>query len=93
MKFKYNIITKLPPLAWLAEVTKGKDEVNVVCGNKVECHDSFCVSGIWEGDFSKGEISRSFSLQGTGLQMINEGGDLLRYSRPCTGISLFYKGV
>lgn len=90
MKFKYDIIDKLPPLAWLAKVTKDKDEINVVCGNKVECHDSFCVSGIWEGDFPMGEISNAISLQGTGLQIVSGGGNLL-YSRPYAGISIFHK--
>lgn len=91
MIFDYKKNKKLPPLAWIAEIPYGSDVVNVTCGVKVECHDSFCVSGVWEDDFLKGDIVNAISLQGTGLQMVMGGGNLL-HARPFARVSVFHKG-
>lgn len=56
MEFVYKSNHKLPPLAWLAQLQEGKDTVTVMCGNAVECTDTFFVAGVWDGDFSKGDF-------------------------------------
>ena len=74
MKFVYKLIEELPALAWLAQFKKNTDEILVVHGPKVECHSEFFVSGVWEGEFSKGGFSTAVAFQGTGIQLINRGG-------------------
>ena len=66
MKFKYQLNESLPPLAWLAKFNKRGGEIKTLHGSMVECRDSFFVSGVWDGEFEKGEFDTALSFHGTG---------------------------
>lgn len=65
MKFIYKRNEKLPSLSWVAEM-KTADEILVIHGAQVECHENFFVAGVWDGDFEKGEFDTALSFHGTG---------------------------
>lgn len=67
MELKYKKIDKLPPLAWLADVSNGI--VNIFHGINVETKDFFFVEGAWDGDFSEGDFISSEWFCGTGGQL------------------------
>ena len=56
MVFKYTIKKNLPPLSWIAIVSENCDTIEVIAGRTVETFDSFFVSGVWDGDFIKGDF-------------------------------------
>lgn len=56
MVFKYKIKNTLPPLSWLATIEEGNDIIEVLAGCAVEIFDNFFVSGVWDGEFEKGDF-------------------------------------
>lgn len=80
MNFLYNKKTELPPLAWLATLTKGTDSIEVSCGNAVVTTDDWFAAGVWDGDLAKGEMDFCTTCCSTGMK-INRGGKTL-YSNP-----------
>lgn len=66
MKLEYSINHNIPKLAWYAEVHKGKDVVEVECGDNIEYNDEWFVEGAWCGDFQKGNFSNDIFFLGTG---------------------------
>lgn len=56
MGFNYTIKDSLPPLSWLAIINKDNEIVTVFAGHSVEVKDDFFVSGVWDGEFEKGDF-------------------------------------
>lgn len=40
--------------------------INITHGTTVECYENFFVSGVWDGEFEKGEFDTALSFHGTG---------------------------
>lgn len=64
MNFKKN--ESIPSLSWLAEISKRGGVINITHGTTVECYENFVVSGVWDGEFEKGEFDTALSFHGTG---------------------------
>ena len=65
----YNIIEKLPKLAWLADIDVAMHTVKVYAGPNVECHETFFVSGVWDGNFMDAGFDSSSVFYGTGAKI------------------------
>ena len=69
--FKYNQFDTIPPLSWLMKITNDED-ILVKHGKFVEHKDDFFVSGVWDGNFEKGDfISARYSCC-TGAKLNND---------------------
>lgn len=79
MNFLYNRKSELPPLAWLAVMTKEADSVDVFCGDAVVTTDSWFAAGVWDGELAKGEMDSCTTCCCTGLKL-NRGGGKTLYS-------------
>ena len=67
MRFEYQKNESIPSLSWLAEISKrGGGIINITHGTTVECYENFFVSGVWDGEFEKGEFDTALSFHGTG---------------------------
>lgn len=66
MNLMYLKNSRLPRLAWLAEVNHAKQAVSVQHGDSVECCEHFFIEGVWNGDFSSGDFSSTDCIFGTG---------------------------
>lgn len=64
MNITYQVNSKLPALAWIANVVK--DQVEVICGPKVETRDNFWVEGAWGGEFLSADFDSAEWFCGTG---------------------------
>ena len=67
MKFHYTVIDSLPPLAWLARIS-GED-IDVLCGERVERTDAFFVEGAWAGAYTEGLFDEAEWLCGSGARL------------------------
>lgn len=79
MNFLYNKKSELPPLAWLAVLTKEADSVDVFCGDAVVTTDNWFAAGVWDGELAKGEMDSCTTSCCTGLKL-SEGGGKTLYS-------------
>lgn len=63
----------LPKLAWYAVIDRRSNTVEVDCGRFVEVdpssEPSWVVSGMWDGDFAKGDFHQSEHVFGSGLRI------------------------
>lgn len=66
MRFEYQKNESIPSLSWLAEISKRGRVINITHGTTVECYENFFVSGVWDGEFEKGEFDTALSFHGTG---------------------------
>ena len=75
MNFVYHKKSELPPLAWLAVVTKGADVVEVNCGDAVVTSDEWFAAGVWDGELDRGEFDTCSTSCCTGMK-ISQIGDI-----------------
>ncbi len=87
MQFRYFKKPKLPSLAWCAYLESGRNNVDVVHGNGVECFDYFFVSGVWDGNFSDGDFINSHFACCTGCRIED---DCLIFSTPSHPLERLY---
>ena len=62
----------LPRLAWLAVVDRADGVVRVHHGAGVECHGSWLVEGVWDGEFRLGDFHTSDHFFGTGIRVAGD---------------------
>lgn len=76
MKFAYHVNYSIPQAAWCAEITSDDDIIRVELGRSVPFNEDFFVSGVWDGDFEKGDFTRCKFACCTGavLTDVNRGG-------------------
>lgn len=60
---------ELPRLAWVAQVDHRERCVRVWHGGRVECRPEWCVEGVWEGDFERGEFHEVENFFGSGVRL------------------------
>ena len=69
---KHLICTEVagwPKLAWVATMKRGADVVSVLHGPCVETRPDWCVEGVWDGAFSKGDFDLTDVIVGTGIRV------------------------
>lgn len=71
-EIRYQEITSLPKLSWLADMEVASCVLTVIHGTCVERRDEWLVEGVWDGDFSLGNFHRSENFFGSGVR-IEEG--------------------
>lgn len=88
MRIAPKVEPSWPPLAWLANCSKGDDTVRLHHGVQVEIRDEWFCEAVWDGDFGSGEFDATDLVFGTGgrlhdgaIQFISSGStvDRLQY--------------
>ena len=69
MKIRYETKENWPKLAWLAEYTKGEEEVVARVGPCVETSDEWFSEAVWDGDFSSGDFDLTDIVFGSGMRI------------------------
>lgn len=72
--FRYIKIKKIPPLAWLAVLTKGEETISVTCGEAVITTETWFTAGVWDGELAKGEMDTCTTSCCTGMKLNVCGG-------------------
>ena len=67
MKFEYECIDSLPPLAWLAAVNFERGDVHACGGRSVSFADNWIFEGAWAGQYERGEFRTAETSFGSGL--------------------------
>lgn len=68
--FIFNQLDSIPPLSWLMKITKDEN-ILVKHGKFVEHKDDFFVSGVWDGNFEKGDFIYAKYSCCTGAKLYN----------------------
>ena len=71
--FVYHVREKLPKLAWLAQVDSSRGIAEVYCGTKVERHEAFFVTGVWDGEYLSADFDSCDAFYGTGAKLTQDG--------------------
>ena len=58
-----------PPLAWIACVARGDDEIAIYAGDSVEVGDRWACEGIWDGRFPDGDVDKTDLVFGSGVRV------------------------
>ena len=77
MRFRYEEIRALPPLAWCARVDRGSEVVPVFHGSGVEAHPRGFFEGAWDGRFEMLGFTEASIVAGTGGTLVR---DAVRFS-------------
>lgn len=88
MNLVYLGNSRLPRLAWLAEVDLVKKIVRVQHGDSVECWEHFFIEGVWNGEFYSGDFSKTDCVFGTGGVVNRDSVEFV--SSACTTDYLYY---
>jgi hypothetical protein len=80
MRFQFQSVAALPPLAWCARLDNGQPTITVVHGPAVEADEHFFVEGVWDGPFEQGSIDETCLLMGSGGKI---AGDRVIFATPC----------
>lgn len=91
MKFKYKRIHALPPLAWTLIISRNNICAEVLHGDAVAIKPQFFIAGAWEDDFSKGNLTESYAMQGSGAVLNEPGGVTICCSSNCQDGVYLYK--
>ncbi|MFH1034878.1 MAG: hypothetical protein V1806_10270 [Pseudomonadota bacterium] len=67
-----TINERLPKLAWLARVDRGRRVVQVTHGAALERRDDWLVEGVWDGPFEQGGFHRAENFFGSGIRLEGE---------------------
>ena len=73
LKFHYRCQATWPPLAWLAELPRGKDHVIVAHGAAVETTPDWYCEAVWNGHFPAGDFDRTDVVTGSGGRLREDG--------------------
>lgn len=72
MKLSTKLLSKLPPLVWIATCKNTTKEIIVVHGVHVETSNDFCMAAVWDGDFKTADFDKTDVIAGTGIRIRNE---------------------
>jgi hypothetical protein len=73
MRFSYQRVAQLSPLAWVAKVLPDISSIAVTHGRFVETHPHFFVEGAWAGDFEEGRLHDADTVFGSGGGLAEAG--------------------
>jgi hypothetical protein len=91
MNIRYQQTRGLPKLAWLADVNKTNDLVQVCHGSHVEIQERFFVEGTWNDLFQEGDFASTDCIFGSG-GIIDKNG-IIFVSSASTTDYLYYKNT
>ena len=69
MKLDATLVRRWPKLVWVAIVSDGSCDVNVLHGPCVETNPQWCVEAVWSGEFVEGDFDRTDRVFGTGVRV------------------------
>jgi len=72
MRFRFEAVKGWPKLAWLARGEEGSKEVRLYHGPCVELSETWCVEGVWAGEFREGGFDGTDLFAGSGVR-VREG--------------------
>ena len=70
--FQYTVNKNIGKLSWGMTVSPGEKTVCVIVGEWVETKENFFVSGVWDGEFQKGEFHTAEFFCGGGVRLEGE---------------------
>jgi hypothetical protein len=74
-RLSYCPLETFPKLAWIAEVDPASRTVRLCHGASVEARSLWCVEGVWEDDFDRGNFHLVENFFGSGVRV--DGNDLV----------------
>ncbi len=69
MKIRYHLAPGWPQFAWIAQLAKDSDEVQVTHGHGVETEESWFCEAIWDGDYQEGTFDKTDIVAGSGARL------------------------
>jgi hypothetical protein len=66
MRLDFQLVERLPKLAWVARVHRDEERVDILHGPWVETRGASFVEGAWDGDFGEGGFDTAISFMGSG---------------------------
>ena len=61
-----------PKLGWVASFDRAQNSLQVMHGESVEVNGSWCVEGVWDGEFDQGEFYLSENFFGSGVAVLHD---------------------
>ena len=61
-----------PKLGWVASFDRAQNSLQVMHGESVEVNGSWCVEGVWDGEFDLGEFYLSENFFGSGVAVLHD---------------------
>ena len=61
-----------PKLGWVASFDRAQNSLQVMHGESVEVNGSWCVEGVWDGEFDQGEFHLSENFFGSGVAVLHD---------------------
>ena len=68
MELKATTVSSWPKLAWVATLTPGSSEIQVLHGPVVEVGDGWIAEAVWAGDFQAGDFDQTDLVFGSGIR-------------------------
>jgi len=72
---RFHVDSRVPPLMWLARITRDAPIVDVTLGTSVQCGDGYFFEGTWSGDSGIEALAAASTVFGSGMAV--SGADLL----------------
>lgn len=73
MDFRYSLIDRWPPLAWLAVCRPDSPYVDIAHGGRVETGPDWFAEAVWDADYERGDFDRTDLVYGTGGRIRDNG--------------------
>jgi hypothetical protein len=86
VRFAFSVSRTLPPLAWIAHITRGLVEVR--CGSSVRCESAGFVEGTWVGPGELRAVAGSTTVFGSAVVADAESVVVVPPSHPCERLYL-----
>ncbi|MDL2323271.1 hypothetical protein LJC52_04710, partial [Bacteroidales bacterium OttesenSCG-928-A17] len=72
MEFTYNKIESIAGCAWCCIISKEKEEINLLHGERIETFENGFVEGVWEDIFENFYFENSVFFLGSGAKINND---------------------
>ena len=72
INFSFINANSFPKLGWVACFNRVQNCLQVMHGEAVEVNDSWCVEGVWDGEFDRGEFHLSENFFGSGVAVLHD---------------------
>jgi hypothetical protein len=73
MRFRYQPVETLPPLAWCARLSQGEAEILVIHGSGVVTRPEGFVEGVWDAPWEAFNFDEAATLAGSGGKIRGDG--------------------
>ena len=72
VNFSFINVSGFPKLGWVASLDRTRNCLQVMHGESVEVNGSWCVEGVWDGEFDQGEFHLSENFFGSGIAVLHD---------------------